>query len=108
MANPRIFVGADVIFCGAASPMEQGASHVTLLLAEVGLIDAVTSQQAVVEVERNLAAKMPKALLSFRHLIDRSLRIVPEPVRSVPFHGRVKRGVFRQCHLWRHACDGRR
>jgi hypothetical protein len=75
----RVFVDADVIFCGAAAPHAQGASHVLLALAEITLIEAVTSQQAINEVERNLAAKLPAALPVFRLLTVRCLQIVPDP-----------------------------
>jgi len=48
-------------------------------MAELTLIEAVTSTQVITEVERNLIAKMPKALPAFQLLISRSLRIVSDP-----------------------------
>lgn len=83
----RVFVDADVLFAGAASPSEHpsgSASLVVLRLAELTLLDAVTSEQAVTECERNLDAKLPKelaecALAAFRHLVTRALRVVPDP-----------------------------
>jgi len=77
--KPRVFVDADVIFAGAASPAAHGASVVLLRMAEITLIDAVTSQQAITEAERNLSAKLPEALATFRLLVERCLRIVPDP-----------------------------
>lgn len=50
-----------------------------LRLAEITLIEALTSQQVIAEAERNLGAKLPKALPAFHHLVDRSLSIVPDP-----------------------------
>ncbi len=50
-----------------------------LRLGELTLIDRVTSQQAVTEVERNLAAKPPAKLPEFRLLVSRCLQVVPEP-----------------------------
>lgn len=86
-ARLRVFVDADVLFAGAASPSEHpsgSASLVVLRLAELTLLDAVTSEQAVTECERNLRAKLPealaeRALAAFRHLIARALRVVPDP-----------------------------
>lgn len=80
-SKPRVFVDADVIIAGSASPSEHGASLVTLRLGEITLIDAVTSRQAITEAERNLAAKIPDALTTFRLLVERSLRVVPDPSR---------------------------
>lgn len=83
----RVFVDADVLFAGAASPSEHpsgSASLVVLYLAELTLIEAVTSEQAVTECERNLQAKLPpdaapRALGAFRELVARALRVVPNP-----------------------------
>lgn len=77
--RPRVFVDADVLFAGAVSPSEAGASLVVLRLAEITLIEALTSQQVLVEAERNLAAKLPRALPEFRLLVTRCLRVVPDP-----------------------------
>lgn len=78
----RVFVDADVIFAGSAARTEHGASHVLLLMSEITLLDCVTSQQAVVEVERNLSSKLPAKLPELRLLVSRSLRIVPDPLVS--------------------------
>jgi len=80
--RPRVFVDADVLFAGAASPSEQGASLVVLRMAEITLIEAVTSEQVITEVERNLSAKMPAALPTFRLLVSRCLDIVPNPTAA--------------------------
>jgi hypothetical protein len=48
-------------------------------MAEITLIEAIASQQVIVEVERNLAKKLPSALPTFRFLIERCLTIVPDP-----------------------------
>jgi hypothetical protein len=77
--KPRVFVDADVVFAGAAAPSEHGASLLVLRLAELTLIEAVTCQQVVAEVERNLTAKLPRGLAAFRLLVDRCLRVVPDP-----------------------------
>lgn len=77
--KPHIFIDADVLFAGAASPNEHSASNMLLRMAELTLIEAVTSTQVITEVERNLQDKMPKALPAFQLLISRSLRVVADP-----------------------------
>lgn len=74
-----VFLDADVIFAGAASPSEHGASPIVLRMGEITLIECLTSQQAVTEVERNLADKLPTKLPEFRLLVSRCLRVVPDP-----------------------------
>jgi predicted nucleic acid-binding protein len=77
--KPRVFVDADVLFAGAASPSQHSASLVVLQLAEITLIEALTSRQVITEAERNLEAKLPQTLPTFRLLVSRSLQIVPDP-----------------------------
>jgi hypothetical protein len=77
--KPRVFVDADVLFAGAASPSENSASLVVLRIAEITLIEALTCQQVITEAERNLSTKLPPALSAFRLLVDRCLRVVPDP-----------------------------
>lgn len=77
--RPRVFVDADVLFAGAAAPSEHGASLVVLRMAEITLIEAITSQQAVVEAERNLTEKLPETLPAFRLIVSRCLHVVPDP-----------------------------
>jgi predicted nucleic acid-binding protein len=75
----RVFVDANVFFAGAASPSAHSASLVVLQLAEITLMEALTSEQVITETERNLEAKLPQTLPTFRHLVSRCLRIVPDP-----------------------------
>jgi predicted nucleic acid-binding protein len=77
--RPRVFVDADVLFAGSASPTEHGASLLLLRLGEITLIEAITSQQVITEVERNLVQKMPTALPAFRLLVSRALQVRPNP-----------------------------
>lgn len=77
--KPLVFLDADVIFAGSAAPSEHGASHVILRMSEITLIEGVTSEQAIIEVERNLAEKLPTKLPEFRLLVSRCLRVVPDP-----------------------------
>jgi hypothetical protein len=68
-----------VLFAGAASPNEHSASNQTLRMAELTLIETITSTHAITEVERNLLGKMPKALPAFQLLVSRSLKVVDDP-----------------------------
>ncbi|MCG2769909.1 MAG: PIN domain-containing protein [Chloroflexota bacterium] len=77
--RPRVFVDADVLFAGAASPSEHGASLTILRMAEITLIEAIASRQVVTEAERNLDEKLPETLPAFRLLVSRCLRLVPDP-----------------------------
>ena len=79
MAKPRVLVDADVLFAGSASSSEHGASLVVLRMAEITLIEAITSQQVITEVKRNLKAKIPKALPAFQMLVSRCLQVVADP-----------------------------
>ena len=79
LSKPRVFVDADVLFAGSLSPSEAGASLVVLRLAEITLIEAITSQQVIVEAERYLAEKLPRVLPEFRLLVSRCLRVAPDP-----------------------------
>lgn len=78
-SKPRVFVDADVLFAGAAAPSDYGASLVMLRMAEITLIEAITSRQVVVEAERNLQHKLPAVLPSFRLIVDRCLQVVADP-----------------------------
>lgn len=81
---PRVFVDADVLFAGAATPNERSASQLVLRLAELGFLDAVASAQAVAEGERNLRAKLPpdRAALAvglFGRITAAALRVAADP-----------------------------
>ena len=77
--RPKVLVDADVLFAGAASASKHGASLAILRLGEITLIDAVASKQVIAEVERNLSEKLPSQLPTFRLLVSRCLRVVPNP-----------------------------
>jgi len=89
--KPRVFVDADVLFAGSASPSEHSASLVVLRLAEITLIEALTSEQVITEAERNLADKLPQVLPSFRLIVDRCIHIVtdPHPADLEPYVGQA-------------------
>jgi hypothetical protein len=72
---------ADALFAGAASV--SGASHVILQLGELGIIEVGVPEQARIEAERNLAAKLPAALPAFRALTHACTVSLPMPTRPV-------------------------
>jgi predicted nucleic acid-binding protein len=76
----RIFFDADALIAGSASTT--GASHVLLVLGELGLLDVVVSQQVLAEAERNIQKKLPQALSAFRALIDAACTVVEDPRTS--------------------------
>lgn len=80
--KPRVFVDADVLFAGSASSSEHSASLVVLRMAEITLIEALTSEQAITEAERNLRAKLPRAIPAFQMLVQRCLQVVVDPTRA--------------------------
>jgi hypothetical protein len=90
--KPRVLVDADALFAGAASPSQHSASLVVLQMAEITLIDALTSRQVIDEAERNLQAKLPAALPAFQLLVQRGLQIVadPEPAEVAAHAGKAE------------------
>jgi len=78
-SKPVVFIDADVLIAGAASPSDHSASILVLRLAEITLIETYVSEQVIVEVERNLEAKFSDALPAFRLLANRCLTVVPDP-----------------------------
>jgi predicted nucleic acid-binding protein len=92
-AKPRVFIDADVLFAGAASPNEFSASNLILRMAELTLIEAVTSTQVIAEVERSLTEKIPKVLPAFRMLVSRCTKVVddPDPAELVQHAGLADR-----------------
>jgi predicted nucleic acid-binding protein len=80
--KPRVFIDADVLFAGAASPSEHSASLVVLRMAEITLIEAIVSQQVITEAERNLAGYRLNVLPVFQSIVSRCLRVVADPSPS--------------------------
>lgn len=78
-SKPKVFIDSDVLFAGSAAPSQHGASLVVLRMAEITLLKAYSSQQVISEVERNLTAKIPKALPAFHLIVSRCLEVVPDP-----------------------------
>jgi len=80
--RPRVLVDADVLLAASASPSEHGASLVILRMAEITLIDAYAPRQVLIEVQRNLEAKLPQALPAMQMIASRCLTVLPDPKAS--------------------------
>ena len=65
--KPRVFMDTSALIAGLASPT--GASHVILALAEGELITLVIAEEVLVEAERNLQEKLPRALPEYRRFL---------------------------------------
>ena len=78
MTSPELFFDCSALFAGIVSA--SGASRALLLLAEAGQVAITVSEQVVVETERAVARKIPRALPEFREAIRTTgLRIVRDP-----------------------------
>ena len=86
---PRVFIDADTLFAGVAGPTRYGASLVVLRMAEITLVEAITCQQVIDEVERNLTNKIPTAVPAFHLIVSRCLQVTPTPSATEcrPYHG---------------------
>ena len=74
----RIFADANILIASADS--RQTASRAVLLMAEIGLFTLVVSRQVLDEAERNIRAKLPRALLNFAEQMSYlNLEILPDP-----------------------------
>lgn len=80
--KPRVFIDADVLFAGVASPSQYGASLTILRMAEITLVEAITIQQVIDETDRNLKNKLPQALPAFQLIRQRSLILASNPLLS--------------------------
>ena len=65
--RPRVFLDTSALIAGLASPT--GASNVILSLAEAQLVTLVVSEEVLVEAERNLQEKLPRAIPEYRRFL---------------------------------------
>lgn len=65
--RPRVFIDTSALIAGLASPT--GASSVILSLAEAQLVTLVVSEEVLVEAERNIQEKLPRAILEYRRFL---------------------------------------
>ena len=74
----RIFADSNILIAGADS--RSGASRAVLIMAEIGLYRLVVSRQVLDEAERNIRAKLPRALPNFAEQMSYlNLEILPDP-----------------------------
>lgn len=78
MHQPKLFLDSSALFSGILS--SGGGARALLLLAEDDKIRLVVSEQVIVEVERNIARKIPAVLSDAREMIRASgIRILRNP-----------------------------
>jgi predicted nucleic acid-binding protein len=78
MPRAKLFLDSGALMAGIISA--QGAARALLLLAEVGEIAIVVSEQVIAETERAVARKVPQALPDLRRALRQTgLRIVHDP-----------------------------
>lgn len=78
----KVFIDANILIAGANS--RSGASRAVLLMGEIGLVQLVSSNQALVEAERNIRKKLPKALPNFvEQMTHLQLEVVSDPDNEV-------------------------
>ncbi len=65
--RPRVFIDTSALIAGLASPT--GASNVILSLAEAQLVTLVVSEEVLVEAERNIQEKLPRAIPEYRRFL---------------------------------------
>lgn len=81
MPRIRVFLDSSALIAGVLS--STGAERVLLVMSENGQIEGIISEQVIVESERSIAIKSPRALPGFRQTIkDANLTIVQDPNKN--------------------------
>jgi predicted nucleic acid-binding protein len=81
MTKPDLFFDSSALFAGIVSA--SGASRALLVLAEAGQVAITVSEQVLIETERAVARKLPRALPDFREALRATgLRIIPDPAQA--------------------------
>lgn len=95
MPSDRIFLDSSALFSGIFSAA--GAARALLLLAEMKQVRLVVSEQVIVETERAVARKAPRAISDLRQaILASSVEIVPTP---------GEREVWKHAGLMKHPAD---
>lgn len=78
MPSAELFLDSSALVAGIISPT--GGARALLLLAEIGAISIVVSEQVVAETERAIARKEPTALAYYRRALKQAVdRITRDP-----------------------------
>ena len=78
MSRINLFLDSSALMAGLISA--EGAARALLLLGEDGVIQLTVSEQVIVEIERNLARKAPRAVPFAREMIRiAKVRILRDP-----------------------------
>ncbi len=75
----KVFVDADVLIAGAASPSTESASVVILQLGSLTLLQCLISEQVRTEAIRNIRKKVPRAEKALADLISAAVEVVGDP-----------------------------
>jgi len=79
--KPRVFLDSSALIAGSVS--RSGAAHAILTLANADLLTVVISEQVKVECERNLEAKAPRAVQTYRRVLAAiKPEVRPDPTRE--------------------------
>ena len=81
MSKIKVFLDSSAVIAGIIS--SAGASRVLLVMSENGQIETFISEQVIVESERSIARKVPRALPEFRQTLkDGGLKVVHNPTQE--------------------------
>ena len=74
----KIFLDSSVIIAACGS--RNGASHAIIVMAAIGLIKVLISEQVIEECDRSITKKLPKALPIFKQILSSiNPEILPNP-----------------------------
>lgn len=82
MTSLLVYLDADVLIAGAASPNDYSAAQVACTLSEITLLEAMTSSLAMTECRRNIEAKFERhseVIERFDDLVRRAVTVVEAP-----------------------------
>lgn len=80
MSKIKVFLDSSAVIAGVIS--STGAARVLLVMSESGQIETFISEQVIVESERSIARKVPKALPDFRQALkDTNPKIINNPTK---------------------------
>ena len=91
MSRAELFFDSSALVAGVISP--SGEARALLILAEIGLISVVVSEQVITETERAIARKAPRSLSAYRRAVRITVdRILRDPsLEAIEKHHKIIR-----------------
>ena len=91
MSRAELFFDSSALVAGVISP--SGGARALLILAEIGLISVVVSEQVITETERAIARKAPRSLSAYRRAVRITVdRILRDPsLEAIEKHHKIIR-----------------